>query len=116
MVQVCERPGDLHIPVNIAKDQEERNNMIENSQDVARYFGLEEHEQDRVSRQLYKATDCGAWLQFIDDGVMVGTIVEGADVEPESITLTFPFTENDFNAAIQTLEEQAAEIWHEWNE
>lgn len=38
---------------------------IRNYQDLAEYFGCEDN-QESVSRAIYKNTDCGAWLNFID--------------------------------------------------
>ena len=34
-----------------------------------------------IDRAVYKGTSCGAWVQFDEKGIMVGTIVEGSDAE-----------------------------------
>jgi hypothetical protein len=34
-----------------------------------------------INRAVYKFTDCGAWCRFDEQGIMVGTIVEGSDAE-----------------------------------
>lgn len=196
---------------------------IHNFKDIAKYFGLDKPDEARISRAIYKGTNCGAWLQFVhtrrqtvkqcyhallnphangtitlqsikaggawdkdprkwmsmelankipaaaeirmflnmnmedwnDDkiyditwgelttgesdvfvwhrsstvisfiinhefdatahGITIGTIVEGADAEPEPITLYFPFPSQTLADSIQKLEYEAAEIWEEWN-
>lgn len=199
---------------------------IHNFKDVAKYFGVDEPDEARISRAIYKGTNCGAWLKFehtrkqtvkqyyhallnphpngtitlqsvkaggqwdkdprewmgmslmnkipagmeirqflsmnMDDlsddkiyditweeittyakapkgtyiwhkptcvisfaidhtfdatahGITVGTIVEGADACPEPVTLYFPFPSQALADAIQGLEDEASEIWEEWN-
>lgn len=49
-------------------------------------------------------------------GISIGTIVEGADAQPESSVLYFPFDSQVLEDEIQRLEDEAQEIWVEWNE
>jgi hypothetical protein len=35
----------------------------------------------KIDRAIYKGTDCGAWVRFDAQGVVVGTIVEGSEAE-----------------------------------
>lgn len=49
------------------------------------------------------------------EGVMIGTIVEGSDVEPAPITLHFPFSEKKLRDAIKDIEAEAEDIWVEAN-
>lgn len=34
-----------------------------------------------IEKAVYKGTDCGAWVKFDAQGILVGTIVEGSDAE-----------------------------------
>ncbi len=53
---------------------------------------------------VYKATKCGAWIEVRDNGVKVGSIVEGADECDETQELTYPFKIEDFWKALETVE------------
>lgn len=44
------------------------------------YKDIKEAEQ-RIDRAVYKGTDCGAWVKFDEQGIVVGSIVEGSDAE-----------------------------------
>lgn len=35
----------------------------------------------RIKKSVYKYTDCGAWIDFDEKGIKVGSIVEGYDAE-----------------------------------
>ncbi len=37
--------------------------------------------QEAIDRDIYRCTDCGAWVRFDAEGCKVGTIVEGSDAE-----------------------------------
>lgn len=64
---------------------------INNIMDFAEYKGIE---VKNLRRDLYKYTDCGAWIEYDVRGITIGTITEGSDAE-FSITLKFPFTSKD---------------------
>lgn len=87
---------------------------------------------ERISRRVYKYTDCGAWLAPIQSevwdpqhghlparhpdgalvGVAVGSIVEGVDdASTEVHDLPFPFAEKAFWAALQAVEDEASSLW-----
>jgi hypothetical protein len=34
-----------------------------------------------INRAVFKSTECGAWIKFDEQGILVGTIVEGSDAE-----------------------------------
>jgi hypothetical protein len=69
---------------------------------------------EQIDRAIYKGTDCGAWVRFDEDGIMIGTIVEGSDAEyRERIECTEceeTLCEN-FWEAIQRAEDFSAEEW-----
>lgn len=44
---------------------------------------------ERASRRVYKGTDCGAWLRLNDEGLHVGSIVEGVERTTAVHTLTW---------------------------
>ena len=57
-------------------------------------------------------TVCGAWLDIkAIDEIQIGSIVEGVDQCTEPVTLKWPFTERDVEAAEEITEERAEEIW-----
>lgn len=75
-----------------------------------------------IYRAVYKGTSCGAWVRFDEQGIMVGTIVEGSEAEhSERIDLAgIECDENGekelnrrFWEAIQRCEDFSAEVWAE---
>ena len=73
-----------------------------------------------ISRRLYKGTDCGAWISF-EDGVSVGSIVEGVDEETDVQHLSMGEYLNMeegqlgvwLDKAIEAVEADARRIWNE---
>ena len=80
--------------------------------DLCDYLGTN---PDRISRDLYKYTDCGAWIEWDDNFVDIGSIVEGSDAEFHR-TLKFPFDSDDYDDWICKLECLVDEAWHEAND
>jgi len=70
-----------------------------------------EPDQDHISRRVFKETECGAWIEVTETGVKLGSIVEGSDVEIEASFLSFPFTSDDYDDAIQYVEGEAEREW-----
>tara|TARA_R100000152_G_C6660173_1_gene99286 strand:- start:25 stop:468 length:444 start_codon:yes stop_codon:yes gene_type:complete len=66
-----------------------------------------------VSHTTYKHTDCGAWAREVENGIEVGSIVEGVDYGAETHSLTYPFKLDEFWAALQLVEDEAKQIWNE---
>jgi hypothetical protein len=96
------------------RPREEGVKVITNVADLAEHLGADPTEAS-IAKRIYRATECGAWLKITDDAtnVEIGSIVEGVDgptAGPE--VLTFPFTVPEFDAAVQTVEDQASEIWN----
>ena len=71
--------------------------------------------EDGLKHDLYKYTDCGAWISWTTSGVTVGSIVEGSDAE-FSETFCFPFSSETMDAWIEELEELVDQAWHEAND
>lgn len=70
-------------------------------------------DEQQAKRNLYKATACGAWIEFDKDGVRVGSIVEGCDFGTAVYPLKYPFTEKDFDDRMEAIEKEAEALW-EW--
>lgn len=84
---------------------------ITNADDLCKYVGVES--TDVLKRAVYKAIACGPWVVFEDGCVKVGSIVEGVDQTTETHTLTYPFDSNAWDMALEAVEKEADEIWHE---
>lgn len=78
-----------------------------------------------IKKAIYKGTDCGAWVEFDSEGIIVGTIVEGSDSSySERINLAGiddcldPDAELNrrFWAALQNCENFANEVFGEMND
>jgi len=68
--------------------------------------------EEEAKRNLYKYTECGAWIEFEKDGVALGSIVEGS----ESGTTTFKIkykdiTEDKLEDVLARIENEASLIW-----
>ena len=87
--------------------------MINNINDLAEYFYTT---VDGIEKEIYKNTNCGAWIKILDDGIKIGSIVEGSDAETQTHTLKFPFSVDCFDNAIQDIEKEADILWKEANE
>lgn len=93
--------------------------MIDSLDSLAEYMGATASTECSLSRRLYEVTACGAWLKVIDDdpnvnvsaGIMIGSIVEGVEQCTQEYTLTFPFSEEDYDRAVRQVEEEAQSIW-----
>ncbi len=68
---------------------------------------------ESMKRIVYKYTNCGAWIVFDEKGITVGSIVEGVDQGTDSHELEYPFTIDEYNAALQEVEDEASSIWNE---
>jgi hypothetical protein len=92
--------------------------------DLAEHLDATDATPDMIGRRLYKDTSCGAWFKYDPPlnesygSVLVGTIVEGSDVEPivSPRRLYFPFDADLFDKAIEDLEEDADACWKHINE
>lgn len=85
--------------------------------DLARYVGADD--VARIERRVYKDTDCGAWVDLQDPkSVLVGTIVEGSDVEPivAPRRLHYPCDAKLWDQAVEAIEADAEACWQHVNE
>ena len=65
-----------------------------------------------IKRGVYKFTDCGAWILFNENGVKLGSIVEGSDHGSDSIDLTWKEIPAKFTSSLELIEKQCDLIWH----
>jgi hypothetical protein len=88
--------------------------IINNQRAVLDMLSAKDEAQAR--RHVYKYTDCGAWIKFEPNGVMLGSIVEGCYFGCCAYRLAYPFTEDDFDARIKAIEKEADALWKWANE
>ena len=109
---------DPHAPYNQDDVEETGENpasdLIATEADVLMWLSAESREQ--AERHLYKFTDCGAWILWHDDGIQLGSIVEGSDAEVITDSLRYPFTERQLQETIDYIEAEADMLWREANE
>lgn len=87
--------------------------MIINSiEDFAEYHGTK---VEHLKKDLYKYTECGAWIEWDAQGITIGSIVEGSDTEFAK-ELKFPFDSDAYEAWMKELEALVDEAWHEAND
>ena len=67
----------------------------------------------KAERAIYKGTNCGASLQKIDNGVKIGSIVEGCAAETQYYDFTFPFDMCKFWETMTEIEKEAIAIYNE---
>ena len=67
----------------------------------------------RAERNLYKNTACGAWIEFNDTGIVIGSIVEGLEFGTATYPLHYAdgFTDADIEARIDAVEREADALW-----
>lgn len=76
-------------------------------------YGREKDNRDEsgIKRGVYKYTDCGAWIEFNENGVKLGSIVEGSDHGADSIDLTWKEIPVKFTTSLDVIEAQCDLIW-----
>jgi len=112
--------------------------MINNIQDFLKARKCGEKNWEQLERNMYKYADCGMWIHRLTEktvghesphieefndaptcenvtGIVVGSIVEGADAECTPVELPFPFSMEEFSKACSSIEDEAEAIWYEWN-
>ena len=86
---------------------------INNINDFCKYFGSDSPR--RLEHDIYKYTDCGAWIKWDDKSVTIGSIVEGSDAEFDK-KFSFPVESKDIDDWLDELNELTDEAWHEAND
>ena len=82
-------------------------------QTVLDFFSAEN--ENEAKRNLYKNTACGAWIEFTEQGIQLGSIVEGCDFGTAIYPLNYAdnFTSKDIQDRIDAIEKEADATW-EW--
>lgn len=86
--------------------------IISNISDLAAAWGTT---PERIERDLYKYTECGAWISWTDTTITIGSIVEGSDAEFNR-TFCIPAELGTIDEWIDELEALCDEAWHEAND
>lgn len=95
---------------------------IDSLEALADFIGANDPTEESLSHRVYKDTCCGAWLSIAHNpdgtlwGVKIGSIIEGSDACVEPVELGFPFSQEDWDEAIRSVEEEAERLWNEANE
>jgi len=84
---------------------------IHNIQDLLSQRRCGEETFAQLKRNTYKYTACGAWIHESDWGIALGSIVEGVDEGTQTYRLSYPFTIDQFQDALQSVEDEATDIW-----
>ena len=88
------------------------NNTVNNMKDLLSLRGCGEETFEKLKRNVYKYTSCGAWVSEDEQGVFLGSIVEGTDQCTMTYNLQYPFTIDQFQDSLQSVEDEANEIWN----
>ena len=65
-----------------------------------------------AKRNLYKQTECGAFIEFEKDGIVLGSIVEGSDEGTTTFKLKYKdITEDKLEDILARIENEASLIW-----
>jgi hypothetical protein len=88
--------------------------IIRHQQDMLDLLAADSVED--AKRNVFKYTDCGAWIEFEPDGIRVGSIVEGCDFGTAIYPLNYPFTDVDYWERIAAIEAEASALWDWANE
>lgn len=87
--------------------------VLNNITELAKWYG--EEDEDRLPKAIYKGTECGAWIQWDNATVTIGSIVEGSDAEFAE-TFTFPVSSETVEEWLEELEDLTDAAWHEAND
>jgi hypothetical protein len=74
---------------------------------------IEQDDFKLLEKHIYRGTNCGASIQKIDNGVKIGSIIEGYDAETIYYSFFFPFDTEDFWKDMNEVEKEAATLWNE---
>ena len=67
---------------------------------------------EHLERSVYKYTSCGAWINWDEKEIRIGSIVEGSDKEFSCDPLVFPFDSREYDEQMIWLEDATDREWH----
>lgn len=78
---------------------------------VLEFFSAENEEE--AKRNCYRYTDCGAYLEFDENGIVLGSIIEGCDFGTNEYNLNYAddFTSKEIQECIDNIEIEASALW-----
>lgn len=118
----------------------EKPKKLNNLQEVVNHYGAAN--PWALGKMFYKTTECGVWTSFVlkiptmkngvkrvdlyyethpleimaqldnISGITFGSIVEGSDQCADQVSVMFPCTPEDIDAALKEVEAQVTEIWN----
>ena len=78
--------------------------------EILKHFSAKTEEE--AKRNLYKYTECGAFIEFEKDGIVLGSIVEGSDEGTTTFKLKYKdITEDKLEDILARIENEASLIW-----
>lgn len=86
--------------------------IIHNIEEFADYIGTT---VEHLERTIYKYTNCGAWINWDEKEIRIGSIVENSDAEFSCDPLVFPFDTQEYCDAIEWLEQETNIEWNRCN-
>ena len=86
---------------------------VNNLKEFLEARGCGEKDFSEVKRATYKYTSCGAWIAEEDDGITIGSIVEGCDEGTSVYTLDYPFEIDLFWDSLDKVDKEAEKIWND---
>lgn len=86
--------------------------MIRNLLDLSMHLGCAETVAS-ISRRLYKDTECGISFWADRTSVSVAGYAEGTDAECQPYVLTFPFTDTEFDKAVENADAEGCLLFDE---
>lgn len=106
----CSEHGNPKCEIN----QWKTGNPIRNINDLAAMIGTS---VEGIGKALLKGTECGIVFHEKDfNTAVVCGYAEGADAECPNHDLEYPFTAEEFWAAVKQADDEGCEMWHEWND
>lgn len=95
--------------------QQEEPEYYENAWNVINTFfcvNKDNRDEKLIKRMIYKGTDCGAWIDFDENGIKLGSIVEGTDFSCQSYFLSWRnISEESISERIHAIETEADALW-----
>lgn len=85
---------------------------IHNLEDLAAGIGCRASEIS-IAAAVYNGTDCGAWIEWEADGIVLGSVVEGTQLVAAGRYLRFPFTMDQFWAVLGEVDAAATFVWNQ---
>ncbi len=90
--------------------------MICNLDDLAHTIGAGHQTEESIAKRLFKDTECGITFSAHAAGVTVAGFAEGSDAECPPHALDYPFSAEEFEAAITEADTEGCEAFDDANE